>query len=173
MSLVKNADESAIVAYGQAINLDPLNPVLRIELGGVYYGTGNYDEAIKQFAIAVQMKPDFANAHYNLSSAYKAKKDFKKAAAEMEAILAIVPKDSEDYKKAQTELEELKAQVPPEETETDNPTRPGETLTAPAKPTPVLRPPLELPAEATPPATNPVATGPPPAASPSPAPSPS
>lgn len=146
----QGADQFAIQAYSQAIALDPINPNLRIALGGIYYSLEKYDDAIDILKLAVAAKPDLANAHYNLSAAYREKKDYEKAVAEMEIVLNLVAKDSPDYQQAQKELEALKAKAPAKKETTT------ESLTAPTKAQePVITPQLELPSEATPPATYP------------------
>ncbi|MBI3290637.1 tetratricopeptide repeat protein [Candidatus Microgenomates bacterium] len=148
--MAKDADQFAVQAYNQAIALDPINPLLRISLGGVHFGAGRYDDAIKAFEFAVQTKPDFANAHYNLAAALREKGDFARAAAEMEAVLSIVAPGTKDYETAQKELENLKSKLPATSTGS------GETLQAPqATQAPVVEPPIELPQEATPPSPSP------------------
>lgn len=145
----QGADQFALQTYSQAIALDPINPNLRITLGGVYYSLGQYDNAIDVFKLAVAAKPDLANSHFNLSAAYRQKGEYDNAIAEMNNVLSLVAKDSPDYKTAQTELDNLKKKAPAKPSTTT-----GE-LTAPQKAQPVITPPLNLPQEATPPATQP------------------
>lgn len=147
MSFAEGSDEYAVSTYTQAVALDPLNPDLRISLGGVYYALGNYDNAISAFQLAVVAKNDLPNAHYNLSAAYAAKKNYDSAISSMETVISLLPKDSNDYKTAQSTLEELKKQKPVTAETTENLTSPetiGESN---------ITPPIELPSEATPPAT--------------------
>ncbi len=144
--LAKESDKFAIQAYNQTINLDPINPNLRIALGGIYYSQGQWDNAIKTFELATVAKPDFANAHYNLSAAYREKGEIDLAIKEIELVISLVPKDSQDYQAAKTELDNLQKKKPvtPQQ---------GESLTAPQKATtPAISPQLQLPSEATPPA---------------------
>ena len=148
MAFAQGADNFAIQTYNQAIIYDPVNPVLRISLGGVYYALGRYDDAIKTFELAVIAKPDYANAHYNLAIAYREKGEIQKAIDQMKTVLSLVKKDSADYNLAKKELEALEAKLPTKEAEgTENltPPQPAEK--------PVIQPPLELPEEATPPAS--------------------
>ncbi len=146
MAFATGADQFAIQTYTQAVALDPTSPNLRIALGGVYFALGKYDDAISAFKLAVLAKSDFANAHYNLSLAYGAKKDYDNAIAEMNIVLTLVPKDSEDYKLAQSTLSDLEKQKPAS-------TEAGEELSAPqGKGTTNIKPPITLPEEATPPA---------------------
>lgn len=148
--LAQGADNFTITSYNQAIALDPINPNLRVSLGGVYYSLKRYDEAINAFGLAVTAKPDLANAHYNLAIAYREKKDYEKAINEMEKVLNLIESNSKDYELAQKTLEEIrKAKPTTPATGTENliPPQPQEQQ--------VLNPPLELPEEATPPVSPP------------------
>ena len=136
MSFAQGADQFTIQTYSQAVALEPVNPNLRIALGGIYYALGRYDEAIDAFKLAVLAKPDLANAHYNLAITYREKNEVKKATEEMNIVLTLVGKDTADYETAIKELKNLESLTPPSEA-----------------PTPVIKPPLELPEEATPPAS--------------------
>ncbi len=145
----QGADQWASTAYSQAIAFDPVNPLLRVALGGVHYGAGRFDEAIRSFELATIAKPDFANAHYNLAAALREKGDqssLERAVKEMEQVLSLVQPGTQDYQTAQRELENLKSKLP------KTSTAGGETLQAPQpSPAPVIKPPLELPEEAGPP----------------------
>jgi tetratricopeptide (TPR) repeat protein len=149
MSFAQGADQFSIQTYTQAVALDPINPDLRIALGGTYYALGDYDNAVNAFQLATVAKNDLANAHYNLAAAYAAKKDYQKAITEMTTVLSLVPKDSEDYKTATTVMDQLKAQKP-----ADTGKATTENLTTPQKVQESnIEPPITLPQEATPPAT--------------------
>lgn len=127
-SFAKDADKFAIQAYSQAIFLNPINPNLRIKLGGVYYAQGNFVDSIKSFELAVIAKPDLANAHYNLAMAYKENKELDKAKEQMNITLSLVGKDSKDYETAKKELENIEGLIPPQ-----------------TSPAPVIVPPIEVP----------------------------
>jgi tetratricopeptide (TPR) repeat protein len=155
----QGADQFTIETYNQAVALDPINPNLRISLGGTFYALGDYDSAIDTFKLAVLAKPDHANAHYNLSFAYREKGEIEKAISEMTIVLSLADRESNDYELARTELENLEARRLTAETEgTENLTPPQEAEE------PVIQPPLELPEDAEPPAI--------PEVSPSPSPTP-
>jgi len=148
MSFAEGSDQYAIQTYSQAVALDPINPDLRISLGGVYYALGDYDNAIGAFQLAVVAKGNSANAHYNLAAAYAAKKDYDKAIAEVNTVISLVPQGSDDYKTAQATLEQLKKQKPATtDTTSQNLTSP-ETVTESN-----IKPPITLPSDSTPPAT--------------------
>ena len=148
MPFAQGADNFAIQTYTQAITLDPTNPNLRIELGGVYYALGRFDDAIATFKLAILAKPDLANAHYNLAVAYREKKDFDNAITEMNTVLTLVPKGSADYTLAQNTLSDLQKNKPATKTTSTT----GTDLTTPqAAQKSNVTPPIKLPADSTPP----------------------
>jgi tetratricopeptide (TPR) repeat protein len=125
--LAKGADQFALQTYSQAIVLDPINPNIRVALGGVYYGLKRYEEAIDVFRLATSAKPDFANAHYNLAIAYRDNGQYDKALSELTGVLSLVQKDSVDYQAVQKEIENVKSKAPqkaPAPVQTDNLTPP-------------------------------------------------
>lgn len=145
MALAQGADQYAIQTYSQAVALDPTNPNIRIALGGTYYALGRYDDAINAFKLATLAKPDLANAYYNLALAYREKKDFDDAIAEMQIVLTLVKKDSPDYTLAQTTLTDLEKNKPLTKATG------SESLTTP-QPANTTKPVINLPPVATPPA---------------------
>jgi len=163
MPIAKGADAFAIQTYSQAITLDPLNPNLRINLGGVYYGLKKYDEAVRVLELAVAAKPDLANGHYNLAFAYREKGELDKAINQMTLVLSLIKdKNSKDYETAKTELENLQSK------KTAQKPGSGESLTPPQEEgAPALQPPIQLPESSAPPAA---AASPTPEASPTPTP---
>ncbi len=106
--VAQNALVFSLDSYGRAIFQDPLNPLLRLSVGGTYYAIQNYDLAIRFFTDSINLKPDFANGYYNLSVALRDKGDLGSAQAAAEKALALVEQDSEDYQLAQNYLNELK-----------------------------------------------------------------
>ena len=114
INFAEGAENWTVSAYAQAVVTDPVNPVSRVDLGGLFYGFGNYDAAIDNFKRSIDLKPDFANAYYNLSWAYKQADNPVQAFSAMQNVLALVPQDSEDFIKAAQELEELRALLPEE-----------------------------------------------------------
>lgn len=143
--LADNADAFAVETFRQAIALDPINPELRIALGGIYYGTGDYNNANRIFELAVASKPDLANSHFNLAYAYQQNKQIDKAIQEMSLVLSLVERNSQDYQIATKALEEMESQRNQAESAE------GENLNAPKSPEQVLEPPIELPEDAEPP----------------------
>ncbi len=109
--VAQNALDFSLDAYGRAIQRDPYNPLLRLSVGGVYYSVKNYDLAIRFFSDSINLKPDFANAYYNLSIALRDKGDIQNAVAAAERVVALVDSKSADYKTAADYLKDLKARA--------------------------------------------------------------
>src|SRR4030042_1665991 len=152
MAFSQGADQFAIQAYSQAVALDPVNPLTRLNLGGVYYSIKDYDSAIDVFKLAVMAKIDYANAHYNLAIAYRENGDIEKAITEMTNVLSLVDRNTPDYDLAKKELDNLEAKKPVVEEVT-----PGtENLTPPQTNEQVVQPPIELPEGAAPPSPSPI-----------------
>lgn len=112
-------------SYGRAIQNDPLNPVLRLNVGGIYYATKNYDLAIRFFTDAVNLKPDYPNGFYNLAVALKERGDDQSALqAAQKAAELITDKSSNDYKTVEQLVKELesktKTDTTPPAAETDS-----------------------------------------------------
>jgi len=147
--LAEGADSFALQSYNQAVTLDPANPNLRILLGGILYGAGNYESAIDVFKLAVRVKPDHPNAHYNLAIAYREAGQVQKAKEEFATVLSLVDSGSNDYNLVIQALEDL-------DSDAGQPTQnqQGTDLTPPQESNvPALEPPLELPKDAEPPET--------------------
>ena len=70
INFAEGSDQWAIAAYQQAITNDPINPRLRVNLGGLFYALGNYEAAIRRFENAVNLKPDYTNGYYNLAATW-------------------------------------------------------------------------------------------------------
>ncbi len=111
--VAQNALEFSLEAYGRAVGLDPYNPLLRMNVGGIYYSVKNYDLAIRFFSDTVNLKPDFANGWYNLSIALRDKGDLQGAQQAAERVVSLLQKDinSPDYKTASEYLSDLKARI--------------------------------------------------------------
>ncbi len=103
----ENADQWARQALETAIDLDPNNPRLWVELGGFYFAQENYLQAANYFRQATNLKPDYANAYYNFAQAAKQLENYGSAKRALELVQNIVPQDSEDYSAVEKEIEEL------------------------------------------------------------------
>lgn len=144
LNFAQGADAWTIASYRQAILLDPINPNLRIALGGTLFSQKNYDDAIRMFQAAIDLKPDLANGYYNLASAYRQKEDFPRALAAMQSVVQLVDKSSPDYEKAKSELNELQQKVPSASPAPTTSTAPSQLSQPQPLPSPKVNPPLKL-----------------------------
>jgi tetratricopeptide (TPR) repeat protein len=111
--VANNALTFSLDAYGRAIQRDPLNPALRINVGGIYYAARNYDLAIRFFTDAANLKPDYANAYYNLAIALRDKGDLQNAqqVAEQAVNLLRDNQNTPDYKEATDLVTDVKERI--------------------------------------------------------------
>lgn len=112
INFAQGADQWTIASLGQAIALDPNNANLRFQLGGVYFSSKQWQAAAQSFALATNLKPDFANAHYNLAQALKALKLDTDAVKELQLTAQIVCNaGNSDCDRVNKEIEELGASI--------------------------------------------------------------
>lgn len=104
----QNADQFSVLTSQQAIVLDPNNPQQYVNLGGIYYQLQLWDDAARQFQIAISLKNDYGNAYYNLGHALEAKGDLNQAYAAYQIVKSLVTKDAANSKQISSEIDALK-----------------------------------------------------------------
>lgn len=62
--------EKAMANLQQAVKTDPLNPTIHYAVGASYDQMGNKQEAEKAYLKAIELKPDYFEANYNLGALY-------------------------------------------------------------------------------------------------------
>lgn len=62
--------EKAMSNLQEAIKTDPLNPTIHYAAGTIYDQMGNKDDAEKSYIKAIELKPDYFEANYNLGALY-------------------------------------------------------------------------------------------------------
>lgn len=110
----QNAEQFAVLTNQQAIALDPSNPQQYISLGGIYYQLGAWDEAIRQFQLAANLKPDYANAYYNLGHALENKGDensLRNALQAYQVVQSLVTTDKTSVETVKKEIEALQKKI--------------------------------------------------------------
>src|SRR3989339_355898 len=100
----ENAAELALQSYNTALQLDPTNPKIRLDIGVIFFSKKDYLSAANQFRQATNLKPDYANAHYNFAQALVMLEDYANAKREMEIVQKLVAPESGDSTKVQEEL---------------------------------------------------------------------
>ncbi len=127
ITTAKNANQFADQYYAQALKLDPANPYLHLRYGGLFYQLAQITkdktqqqkllaQALQQFQTAVQLKPDYANAYYNLAKTYELANNFQAAYQAMQQVLANLDQNSPDYNLAKEELKKLEEKLPKKKT---------------------------------------------------------
>lgn len=111
IGLVDGSADWSYQAYQQAIILDPVNPILQLDMGGLFYAAGNYEQADRAFEESVKNKNDYANAWYNWANSAKKLNKIDVAVARLEQAVKLVPADSGDYETASKELDSWKKEL--------------------------------------------------------------
>jgi len=104
VGLVDGAADWSYQAYTQAVALDPTNPTLRLNFGGLLYAANRFEEADRMFEQVVTNKADLANGWYNWAYTAKNMNKLSEAVARLSQALTLVPVDSTDRTKAEGEL---------------------------------------------------------------------
>ncbi len=149
----ENAEQFSIASQNQAIALDPYNPQLYIQLGGIYYQLKNWDQAQNQFQIAINLKRDFANAYYNLGHTLEEKQDLENALAAYQIVKQLSQGNNENLKAINAEIAALEEKIGDKKTTT------GDQLQPETEQTPLT---LEGEGSNIPASKNPIKISPPP-----------
>ncbi|MGI8419560.1 MAG: tetratricopeptide repeat protein [Candidatus Levyibacteriota bacterium] len=107
----QNADKFTVLTLNQAIALDPNNPQQYVDLGGVYYQLGQFDDAIREFQTAVNLKQDYANGYYNLGHALEEKGQYDQAMTMYQTVKQLVSDNAENTKKIDADIDALNKRV--------------------------------------------------------------
>ena len=144
----QNADNFAILTAQQALRLDPNNPQQYIAYGGIFYQLGQWDNAIRQFQIAVNLKPDFANAYYNLGHALEENGDLEQALVQYQRVRSLVTNDPQSLEIINGEIAALEQRIgeaPPAEDLGTAENQPPLGVNEPPAQLPEQEPPVEIP----------------------------
>lgn len=100
-NLIGSADDAAqwtVNSYVDAIQTSPTDPVLRIELGQIFYDAEQYQQAFSLFQQAANLKPDLAAAYFNAARSLESLEDYVNAYVAYQQTLRLLPDDtSPDY----------------------------------------------------------------------------
>lgn len=103
----QDAERWSIASYNTAARLDPNNPRLNLRIGGVYFTAQDYLSAATFYRRAATLKPDYANAHYNLAQALFQIQNYPLALRELQTTLNLVDQESQDAKTVQEQIQQL------------------------------------------------------------------
>lgn len=107
----KQADQWTVAAYVQAIQRAPSDPKLRVDLAGVFRRAKNLDQATRLLEQAVQLKPDYANAYFNLADVAKEVKKEPQQLAYLDKTLSLIKQDDPQYEKIKVEADALRKKL--------------------------------------------------------------
>ena len=68
--LAAKQNDKAMANLQEAVKTDPLNPTIHYAVGVNYFSMGNLEEAEKSYKKAIELKPDYFEANYNLGAMY-------------------------------------------------------------------------------------------------------
>lgn len=105
--VAKEADQWAVDSLVSAIQTDPTNPLLRIDLGQTFFDKAQYEDAARFFNQAIELKPDLAGGYFQLGRALKEVGQLENSKTLLEKSKTLVQEGSEEeiiISKAITEL---------------------------------------------------------------------
>jgi len=153
ISVADDASQWATASFVQAVRTDPTNPLLRVNFGSLFFALEDYERAVTQFMQAANLKPDLANAYYNLAVTYREQEEWEKAYVNMRQVLGLVEIDSDTYNLVNDELGEIAGNLEqvPEATRSVEATEEQEITPPELPPSPVPdEKKIDLPEEAAP-----------------------
>ena len=89
---VLNRTEEACAEIRRAEELDPLNPVIAMDVGlTCYYAAGDYSKALEQYQKVLELHPTFGLTYFYIGLAHVGRKDFAQAIPVLEAVKRLAP----------------------------------------------------------------------------------
>ena len=111
IGLAEDAPQWTTQAYINAIQTYPTDPNLRIALGGVLVATEQSQQAVGVLSETINIKPDYANTHYNLAVVLRQLGRLEESMTSYQQTLALVDSGSEDFIKLNQEIEALQKEI--------------------------------------------------------------
>ncbi len=140
----QNSEQFAISSANQAISLDPYNPQLYIQLGGIYYQLKLWDQAQNQFQIAINLKRDFINGYYNLGHALEEKGNLQDALQAYQIVKQLSVNNKQNVDQIDKEIKAIEDKIGKQKTAGNQNTQPPSGTDQPA-PLTVNQPQTALP----------------------------
>lgn len=109
--VVQNTLPWIVSSYEKAIKFDPNNPRLYVDLAGVYYGQEQYATSSALLLKAIEKRPLYNNAHYNLAHTYFKLKRYQEAVNELDQAIKLTNPNSPDLNRAKSELQLFQTQL--------------------------------------------------------------
>ena len=90
LATVRGDWEKALFHLNRALEIDPLNLMLRTNLAGIIWNAGQKDRAFAEIQGVLNLAPNFATAYYSQGLFYIEEKMCEKAIAELEKALSLM-----------------------------------------------------------------------------------
>jgi tetratricopeptide (TPR) repeat protein len=90
-NMVESDPEQAKIMLLKALELDPANIACLTQLGFIYVGQKDHQNAIVIFQKIVAIKPEFAHAYFNLGYLHWVMEDFEQARAMYQQVIELKP----------------------------------------------------------------------------------
>ncbi len=111
MQLEEDYFEAAVDNHEMAIEMGPFNPLYAYDLAQLYYGAGNYEEAIQYYEMVLEWRDGYEAAYQNLAVSYEEVGDLERALEFGEKAMELYPEviEFQEYvEKLQTLISESK-----------------------------------------------------------------
>lgn len=105
------ANQWAVSSLVSAIQTDPTNPALRMDLGLVLLDQNLQNEAAQSFNQAIELKPDLPGGYFQLGRVFKLNNQLDKTQTLWQKSLSLLSPTSEEYRTVSTSLKELDAAI--------------------------------------------------------------
>jgi tetratricopeptide (TPR) repeat protein len=89
--------DEAIYHYKRAIEMNPRDADVYLELGAVFVAKGKFDEAVKYFDESLRIKPDFADAHTTIGRALALQSNLDEAVVHFAEALRLDPHSAQAH----------------------------------------------------------------------------
>ncbi|MBD3279270.1 MAG: tetratricopeptide repeat protein [Candidatus Pacebacteria bacterium] len=123
------ADQWTVESYVQAIKLNPKNPLLRAQLGYLFFSQEKYQQAAQLFNQTIELKPDLPLGYYQLGLTLQQLNQPQQTLNLWQQALALLPPQSEDYQVLSEQISQLEQQL---DKLTTNQAQPNPTAPNPA-----------------------------------------
>ncbi|MBT4124353.1 MAG: tetratricopeptide repeat protein [Candidatus Pacebacteria bacterium] len=107
----EEASNWAVSSLVSAVQVNPINPNLRLEIGRLALADGKTEDAISFFAQAAELKPDMAAAYYHLGLAFQSMEQLEDTKKAWQRALLLLDNGSDDYAALSQQLSELDAVI--------------------------------------------------------------
>ncbi|MEA2056737.1 MAG: tetratricopeptide repeat protein [Patescibacteria group bacterium] len=104
---VEEADQWATNAYVSAIQKAPTDPMLRMNLAGIFANQEKVEQAANLYSQAIQLKPDLPSPYFYLGQIQQQQEQFVQAKQSWQTALQLLDKDSADYQTLKQGIEQL------------------------------------------------------------------